>query len=61
MDVFLLFEHFSTGDHCSNGTTDTIACVTQTDPELKFGCLSPHSICDAKKDCINNEDENSCG
>ena len=26
-----------------------------------FECLSPNQICDTTKDCINNEDESSCG
>ncbi|CAF0778249.1 unnamed protein product [Rotaria sp. Silwood1] len=47
--------------YCPKGETDLIACVTHIETELSFECLSPHQICDTKKDCHNNEDEHSCG
>jgi hypothetical protein len=55
------FNCFSTGHHCEPEAVDAIACVTHIKPELVFECLSPNQICDNHQDCINNEDQQSCG
>jgi hypothetical protein len=47
--------------HCQLDTIDTIACITQIQPQITFECLSPNQICDETKDCLNNDDEYLCG
>ncbi|CAF3309320.1 unnamed protein product [Rotaria socialis] len=48
--------------YCPKDETESLACVTTHDESYPvFECLSPSQICDGTKDCVNNEDENSCG
>ena len=49
------------GGRCSADAGDTIDCLTQIEPKLIFECLSPNQICDGRSDCLNNDDEYSCG
>lgn len=60
-DLFSSWLGFYLGHHCRDDAGDTISCLTKVKPKLIFECLSPNQICDGHRNCLNNDDEESCG
>lgn len=50
------------GHYCPEHSHESIACITAHDESSPaFECLSVTQICDGTKDCLDGEDETSCG